>query len=221
MDTSYNNIQFILFLLGALLVYGIVRTKREHFVAYNSFETPTITEKDAQNWDTLNDRFGTLLQMINGQTYAMSYQMDNLIQTFSDMLNASGLGKFKVLSIGSSKPFTLLDVVVLDVTTRQPIHFDRVDFITNSLNPFLIQKVITSPSMLNTAPKAIDELRPDSVFRIKNELGLFYPYPTSFNEMATSQDIIDTFQQVLAEKAQEQKTLAQVQPVTLTQTSIN
>src|SRR5215210_2371451 len=121
-------LQLLLLLFGTLFIYELIKT-REMFVPFNSFEVPIIDKKDAANWDVINDRFGTLLQTINGQKYAIAYHLDDMIQTFTNVLNASGLGKFKVISIGSTQPFTLTDVVVLDQTMQQPIHFYRVDFI--------------------------------------------------------------------------------------------
>ncbi len=170
-------------LVVAVLLGAIFKQTREQFVPFNAFQVPIITEKDVADWDVVNRRFGTILQLVNGQRFALSYQLQDMTDVFVRVLNGLGLGEFKVVSIGDTKPFTLFDVNVLDTTMGTPFHFDRIDFIVNSVNPFVVERVVTTPSLASAA-SAVDPMRPDDLFVLKNPYSLFFPYKTSFNDMA-------------------------------------
>lgn len=182
---------WILVFLAGLLLYKTLQQRNEPFVPYNSFEAPPNTDSNA--WNAINTRYGQIVQIVNSQKYAMTYNMEQLLNTLEDVLNSSGIGKFKVVSVGKTTPFTLVDVIVTDGLSNQPITFDRVDFMVNSMNPFIIERVLLTPSesmLQQLQVQGQDNLSPDTTFRIKNPLGLFYPYATSFNEMAIDQNDI-------------------------------
>jgi hypothetical protein len=106
------------------------------------------------------------------------------LEAFTTAINSLGLGVFTVLSVGETQQFTLLDVLVQDVKTMAVMYFKRVDFILESMNPFIVHKIIISPDerffLSHVTPT--DTLSP-SLFRLQNPLHLFYPYRTSENEM--------------------------------------
>jgi hypothetical protein len=167
----------LLFLVFAYFIYHAISTLGVHhagFVPYNSFEVPdTIDPKTGMD---LYSKFGTIVDTVNSSTFSISYQLKNVIDSFANVLNGLGLGKFRIISVRDSKPFTLESVLIQDELTNKMHLFKRVDFIVDSLDPFKISQIIITPE-----PQGVDPLAPD-VFRINNPLHLFYPYKTSDND---------------------------------------
>jgi hypothetical protein len=186
-----NTWQTLLVLFVSVLVYRIYMTKKEEFVPYNSFEAPPTRASDVQNMNLINQKFGNLLQTINGTTFALSYELDNLLDSLQKGLDVVNPGKFKIVSVGQTLPFTLLDVLILDVELNQSITVKRIDFVVSSLNPFIIENIIVTPQTEDVMP--IDDLQEATTFRIKNNLGLFYPYRTSYNDSILSKEAIHSF----------------------------
>lgn len=180
-----------------------------HFVPSNVFETPkNLNDKDFKQ---VADKFGTLIQIVNGTAFNVSYQLDNILNAFITILNNAGVGKFIVVSVGENQQFTLLNVLIQDVNTLAITRFKRVDFIVESLNPFKIHKVIITPdqqfiSSQNVVPT--DKLKQE-LFRIQNPLHLFYPYRTSDNEMIITSDDNKLFTKELQDKAVILKTISE------------
>lgn len=170
------------------------------FVPYNSFEIPTsLSPKD---WQKLNDKYGTLVQIVNTTTFNVAYQLDNMLATFSTVLNNVGVGRFDILSVGTSTPLSLLDVVVQDIDTLAVTRFKRVDFIVESMNPFVIQKVLITPDDQFISSQNITPLDPENpnMFRLKNNLHLFYPYRTSDDDMRLTKTDVQLFNKTMNEK---------------------
>jgi len=206
----------LLVLLFAYLIYTVAldRHSISEFVPSNSFEVPTTLSP--QDWQKLNDKFGTLIQIVNTTTFSVSYQLDNMLAALVTILNNVGVGKFEVLSVGFSTPLTLEDVVIQDVNTLAVTRFKRVDFIVESLNPFIIQRVVITPDKQFIASQNVipnEPLKPE-FFRINNPLHLFNPYKTSDDDMRlTSADVV-LFQKTAAEKAKEMEKMASENAVT-------
>jgi hypothetical protein len=200
----------ILLLALAYLIYTTMMERKSlsQFVPYNSFEAPT--EMKPKEWQQLNDKFGTLVQLVNTTTFSVAYQLDNMVAALSTVLNNMGIGKFDILSVGSSTPLSLTDVVVQDVNTLAITRFARVDFVVESLNPFVIQKVVISPDKQFTSSQNIvarDILVPN-MFRIKNDMHLFSPYKTSDDDMKLTETDVKLFESTMTEKANQMVKMA-------------
>lgn len=191
--TSVDAWQIVMLAIVAFIVYKIVRCKRENFVPYNAFEAPATSTLDVNTSELAHAKFGTLVQTINGTQFALSFELESLSVAFETALNQVSLGRYKVLSIGQTLPFSFLNVQVLDKELGEVFQFKRVDFIVSSLSPFVIDKIIVSPVDSEGTVKGVDELSEDSTFRIKNPMGLFYPYATSYDETVLSQTAIQSF----------------------------
>ena len=213
---NLNRLRPLLFFAFAYLIYTVILERKDlsHFVPYNSFEVPkNLTDKE---WQTLNDKFGNLIQIVNTTEFSVAFRMDDMISAFVTILNNVGVGKFIVLSVGSSTALSLTDVVVQDVNTLAVTRFKRVDFIVEAVNPFIINKVIITPdkqfvASQNVLPK--DNLQPQ-MFRIQNELHLFYPYRTSDDDMRLTDIDKTLFQQTANEKALQLSSMSTQNPVT-------
>lgn len=211
---SLNQLTPVMFLFFAYLLYQMIMNEGriDMFVPSNSFEVPqTIKAKD---WQVLNDKFGTLVQLVNTTTFDVAYKLDDMVDALNIVLNNSGVGKFNILSVGESQQFTLLNVVVQDVATLAVTKFKRVDFIVESQNPYKIQKVIITPekeflSSQNVVPT--DKMKPD-MFRYMNPLHLPYPYRSSDNEMMVTEDDKVMFEKNMTDKAVMLKTLSKENP---------
>jgi hypothetical protein len=203
---SLQQLKQILILMFAYLIYSMSLEKTDdisHFVPWNSYEAPT--NMKPQEWQQLNDKFSTLIQTVNSTNFAVGYQLNNMVEALKTVLNNVGVGNYIILSVGNSTPLSLTDVVVQDVSTLAVTRFSRIDFIVESMNPFIISKVIITPdkqyiSSQNVLPK--DPLKPN-VFRIENCLHQFSPYATSDDAMTLTNVDLNMFQQTMAEKANE------------------
>jgi hypothetical protein len=178
-------------------------TSISNFVPYNAFEVPK--KMDQVTWQKLNDKFGQLVQLINTTPFQVAYQLDNITDALTNIINNMGIGKFTILSIGNTDQFTLFDVVIQDIETMAVTRFSRVDFLVESMNPFQIRQVLITPDKQWLSSERVipnDLLRPD-YYRIKNQLHLFSPYATSddYMRLTTSDNIV--FQQTMNEKANE------------------
>ncbi len=196
---SFNQIKPFLAVAFAYFIYQtlIVKKHLEYFVPSNSFEPPT--NLSPEKWQALNDKFGRLIQLVNTTTFDVSYQLDNIIDTFTTILNNVGVGKYVVLSVGETKQFTLMNVLVQDISTLAVTKFARVDFIVASLDPFSIHKVIITPDgEFKTSQTVLprDPMKPE-MFRIQNPLHLFHPHHTSVNEMALTKNDVENFNKKL------------------------
>jgi hypothetical protein len=207
----------ILYLVFAFLIYHMMMQNSSDvintFVPSNAYEVPkNLSDKD---WQKLNDKFGTLIQVVNSTTYDVSYQLDNLLDAFLTILNSSGQGKFVILSVGTKQDqFTLYDVLVQDISTLAVTKFSRVDFIVQSLNPFRIHRVVITPETKFLSSQKVvprDVLRPKE-FRILNPLHLFNPFATSDTFSAITSDDKAMFEQTLREKAVTLQSLAPGNP---------
>lgn len=193
-------LKYLLLMALAFLLYHAIIEKRESFVPYNSFEALPETIS-APLWKDIHDKFGTLVQTLNNGTYSASYELSNLIETFLKMLNDAGYGKYIILSVGESRQFTLVDVLVQDIETLAITKFIRVDFSVDSINPFKIQKVIITPDTEFVSSQSVQPQDSNrDFFRIKNPLHLFSPYKTTDNDMAISSDDTQLFNKTLNEK---------------------
>jgi hypothetical protein len=158
----------------------------------------------------LNDKFGTLVNLVNTTTFSVAYQLDNMIDALSTILNNVGVGKFDILSVGTSTPLTLSDVVIQDVNTLAVTRFKRVDFIVESLNPFIIQKLIITPDKQFIASQNVIARDPNApaIFRIQNALHLFNPYRTSDDDMNLTKADLALFESTILEKEKEMNKMA-------------
>ena len=198
-----NQLQVVLALVLGYLLYTYVQEKRSisQFVPYNSFEAPTTLKPE--EWQHLNDKFGTLVQLVNTTAFSVTYQLNNMTAALSTILNNMGLGRFDVLSVGDSTPLTLTNVVVQDANTLAVMRFKRVDFIVDSMNPFIIHRMVLTPDEQYISSQKVlpqDKLSP-SMFRIDNQLHLFSPYKTSDDDMRLTTVDQDLFNKTMADKA--------------------
>jgi hypothetical protein len=189
-------------LLILILLYLLFScyTPIESLVPFNSYEAPN---NSPTIWNQSRDKFGTLIQTINSTNYAVSYNINNQIDALKKVLNSQNIGKFNILSIQDTKPYTLFNVIIQDVDTFAVIRFARVDYMIDSVNPFIIKNIkvtLDNTFTSNQFVQGLDSLQNDTVFRIKNPLHLFAPYDTSDNENIVSTDDIMLMQNVIAEK---------------------
>lgn len=164
----------------------MITKKKETFVPENMYEIlPESIPPSA--WKEVNNKFGTLIQAVNGTAFNSSFELDNTLGVFLEMLNNLGKGKYVILSVGENTQFTFKDVIVQDIETLSVTKFTRVDLVVDSMNPFKFKKVIITPDKYFNSTQNVqgktDELS-NEFFEIKNPLHLFYPYETTDNDMA-------------------------------------
>lgn len=178
-------------------IFGYI--KPENFYPYNSYSV----EKEGNDWTNAQEKFVQLIQIVNSNTYNERYNLDDNIDTFEKILNDAGVGNFKILSTQLNTPFNLVGVLVQNVDTFSLKQFSQVSLIVDKLDPFVIKKVkiVVEPSFESSSfVKGLDQLQPDSQFRIKNPLNLFAPYDTSDNENEISDSDFILLQNVISEK---------------------
>jgi len=203
MKFSYRPVIGLLFAV-MLYSWSLQNSKKENFVAYNAFEPVNPEMIPPQGFDSFYEKFGTLLQTVNGTSYAVAYHQEDLINTLKDIINSVGIGKFRILSVGDMMPFTLTNVLIQDEKNLAYVKFSRVDFIVSSVKPFVIQKVILLPDETFNAsqesfPAALMDKK--NLFALDNPLHLFYPYKTSDNDMVLTAQQETDFNAVVAEHA--------------------
>ena len=196
----------IILTLAAYALYDMSSSPCQisNFVQYNSSSVPhgtsTITD-----YASTAERLYTAINAVNSTNYALSSQMLDMVQTLTNALNATGAGTYAVIALGSSKQFSLFNVVLQETSTFATMTMTRVDFIIESTNPQVITKIVLTPqdtatmSKSGNSVKAQDKLG-STFFEIHNRAGLFAPYPTSDNEMTLTPDDKMLFADVLAEK---------------------
>lgn len=190
---------------------NVIRIDR--FVPYNTYEAVSPDNKNLSqsDWQTLNNKFGRLVQLVNSTTFDTSYQTDNLIDILTTVLNSSGAGKYVILSVGDSKQFTLLNTLIQDVSTLAIVRFKQVDFIVEGVKPLKVNKVIITPDKeFKSSQKVlpVDKLKPD-FFQIQNPLHLFAPYKTSDDDMKITDSDKIVFYQDIEKKILSNGTAAQ------------
>jgi hypothetical protein len=190
------------FITVSLVIYGVysltmectrfsdVTMKVENFVPYNTFELPDDL-KDGE-YKQIYDLFGTVTNIVNSSEYKLSYELGDIQTALVNLLNSLGMGQFNIIAIGKTDQFSFDDVIVQNMNTLEIAKFSRIDFIVDSMNPFVISKVVMIPdptfNKQNHNILPIDPLSDDSLFRIKNPYHLFYPYETSDNEMKLTEN---------------------------------
>ncbi len=200
--------------LVALLVFGYIAwtlvtrssttNSIANFVPFNATEAPDPLLPN--QWKSVNDRFGTLLQSVNTTSFALSYRMHDMLSALASVLESVAPAKYTVLSVGQQDYFALHDVLIQEVDTLAMAKLARVDFVLQSMNPFLIQKVVFTldPTYSNSQDiKPVDEMSQHQPFQIRNPLHLFYPYNTSDNSMAISTTDVDIANEKIAYLAAE------------------
>ncbi len=174
------------------------------FVPFNATEAPDVLNPN--QWKSVNDRFGTLLQSVNSSTFALSYRMHDMLSALSSVLEAVAPGKYTIISVGDQQYFALRDVLIQEVETLAMVKFASVDFVLQSMNPFLIQKVVLT---LDKRYSNSQDVKPmgESIghepFRLRNPLHLFYPYNTSDNTMVITTTDVDAANDKIAYLAAE------------------
>jgi hypothetical protein len=175
-------------------------------VASNTYNVAKIDGKSEKDLIEIKNQFDTLIKTINGTHYQVSYEMENIVKSFETILNNSSdkkNGSYKILSIDDSKSFTLYGVVLQEIESFFVTRFERVDFIVDSMNPFLIKNVIIELDKNFVSSEFVlpqDDLRDESMFRIKNQLHLFAPYETSDNEMIKTSDDVAVLKNIIQQK---------------------
>lgn len=201
------DIKRYLFVLSLVLI--ICYAYKEYFiretfvVAHNTHSVPRTESSAQKTFQESRQQFGRLVQLVNSTNYKVTYNMENILGAFEAVLNKQDISKYHILSIGDTKPFTLYDVIIQDVQSLATIRFKRVDFMVDSLNPFVIKNVIihVDPDYTTTQNlMATQELQPDTQFRIKNPLNLFAPYDTTDNENIRTGHDLDELQKIIKEK---------------------
>ena len=180
-----------LVLLVSLLYFMWVLIRRESdggtiskFVPFNATQAPDTLRPN--QWKSIRERFGSLIQTVNGRTFAISYQIEDMLSALRAVLNAVAPGKYAILSVGEHQHFALRDVLIQEVETLAMIRFSSIDFVLESMNPFIIQKVVLTldSSFDNTQDvQPVQSGRDQEFFTLRNPLHLFYPYNTSDNTM--------------------------------------
>ena len=192
------------------LMYNLKPEKMSNFVAFNNYSIPETDSSSQKVFKDSREQFGKLIQLVNSTNYQVSYDMENILSAFEKVLEKTGPSKYHILSIGDTKPFTLYDVIIQDVSNLSTTKLKRVDFMTDSMNPFIIKNVIIQADDTFSASQYIlprQELQNDNQFRIKNPLNLFAPYDTSDNENIRTNSDIELLRNVIKEKEQVLKTL--------------
>lgn len=215
---AWNRLRpFVLaFVAYVLYTFAVQNEKVDNFVPFNAFEVPQYLKP--QEWQMLNDKFGNLVQLTNTTNFSVATQtgsIEELIKALDRIINSIGTGRFNILSIGSSLPLTLTDVVVQDVDTLAVTKFSRVDFVVESTNPYIIHKVIVTPDPQFVSSQKVvpqDALSP-KMFRIKNPLHLFYPYATSDDDMRLTAGDETLFRTTVEEKADQMLSMSSTNAV--------
>jgi hypothetical protein len=182
-------------------------------VASNTYNPPKHEGKSEKDLNEIKNQFNTLIKTINDTHYQASYEMENIVNAFEKILNqdiGNGKGSYKILSIDDSKSFTLYGVVVQEIESFFVSRFERVDFIVDSMNPFLIKNVIIELDQDFVSSQFVlpqDDLRDESMFRIKNKLHLFAPYKTSDNEMVKTSDDVQVLKTIIQKKQKQLEAL--------------
>jgi len=171
--------QLLLIILVLALFYQVTHFTWEPFVASNDYEVSDLTSEE---WSSISSLFQNMVQIVNGSNYSISNDLQELISKFTEVLNSTGLGRFSVVSIGTTSPFTMKDVLIRETTTGQQVKLERVDFVLDSKDLTKIGKIILTPT-LNSTSLIGTYSKQDSQFKLENPLYLFYPYATSDNDM--------------------------------------
>ena len=185
----------VLLLLLSWMCFHLIRRESSNiatFVPFNVTEASDALQPD--QWRSVHDRFGSLVQTVNQTTFALSYRMDDMLTALKTVLETVAKGKYAILSIGEQQHFALQDVIIQEVDTLAMVKFASVDFVLESMNPFRIQKVVlTMDPLYNNSQdvKPSNTLGGPGLFQLSNPLHLFYPYNTSDNRMAITTTDVD------------------------------
>lgn len=208
MDSDQMIMTAVVLLVGIIIAHTIsAKHDMAHFVPFNSYEVPPLTSEYTDKLSDIHDKFGTLVSYVNSQRFALSYHLDSLISTVENVLSSALNSTVVVSSVDKTTPFTMVGVIALDKVGKSVFKFERVDFIVNSMNPFLIEKIILTPNINVNEPivQPLDDINSGTDFRIKNTLGLFYPYPTSYNDMVLTEEDVDKYNATVEESIAEEK----------------
>lgn len=151
----------------AILVFAILaqlysKTKHpEHFVAFNAYEVPD--DINDQKWAAIYGKFGQLTQLTNAGSWGQALRPDsrNLTAILLRVINALNIGQFVILSVGDVLPFTLLDVLVQETKTLTVSRYARIDFVISQVDPYVVDRIIMTPSAGNSSVTAFDALEPE------------------------------------------------------------
>jgi len=199
----------IIIFIAYFLYCSTCSNVNEFFVPFNSFSTELkklSPDGPAQDYNLIQEKFKKLYTVINNTKYRTRYSMTNLVPAFQDILDQhSDIGKYIVVTSNPTQQFTLFNVLIQDVESFGLFRFNRIDFIIDSLNPFVIKKVILQPDTSFQSTQQVlplDQLSSDELFRLKNPLHLFNPYSTSLNEMIQTNDDMKYLKNIIIEKEQ-------------------
>ena len=140
---TWSNCAPWIILVLCCYIYTKIDQNKENFVPSNSYESNQLLSPEDQT--TLRGNFGKLMDFVNGTEYQTSYNLDNTVDFLMRVLNNTGIGKYKLVSIGRTLPFTLVDVQVQNVETKEVNFISRVDFLVTSINPTKVSRVILTP----------------------------------------------------------------------------
>src|SRR5689334_12807595 len=76
------------------------------FVPYNAFEVPQL---ELAQWEKVREKFKRLVQTVNTTPFAEAYESKQIVDIVQRILSSAGQGKFHILSVGGTTPFTLED----------------------------------------------------------------------------------------------------------------
>lgn len=172
----------------------------------NEYFVSTSTDYIKPSVDTLNPNvtFLDLVHKLNGTVFHEKYDMSNLVPCFSNIL--SSIGKYSIMSANNTQQFTLFNVTIQNDVTFELYRLQRVDFFTNSIDPFTIDHIRVIPDQSFVVSQNVlptDDTGTDSYFRIMNPLHLFNPYKTSLNEMVQTDSDYQVLQEMIIQKEKE------------------
>ena len=176
---------FILILFLAYFTYFCCEhVFKEAFVPINVYELPDNIKDPVEQYDL----FGTLVGNVNESEFAISYSLQTLIEDITKLLNSTGIGTFRIISVDNVQYFTMTGVTIQNLETLSTEKFARLDILPNPDDPTKIHKLLLTPNRLIPTSDDAHNIVPydenkDSVFRIKNSLHLFAPYRTSDNDV--------------------------------------
>ena len=205
-----DTVHIVLILIIITLLYILSKPTIENLVApYNVFTAPANQPLDEDQITSINNRFATLVALINNTSLSIVYKTvvssaQDMVDIFTIVLNTLAPSKYTIVSVDGSGQLTLTGVTIQDTISKQTLKFSNVSFIVNTSNGTIVERVVVTPSAaLSEAAivRARDQLSPDTFFRIKNPLHLFYPFATSDDEMTLNLDNPVPFNAALFEMA--------------------
>ena len=135
----------VLYVLSLVLIIVILRyiglngptDMIEAFVAYNTRE---YHDQKREGAPAANDT--VFLESLSGQELAVSYNLLDTLQTLKFLVGDVFERKYDVISVKQINQFSFAGVTLRNRDTGGNVHVNRVTILADSLNPFIISRVL-------------------------------------------------------------------------------